>query len=260
MIMGSMVRIVRKVAAATARNIIGTITHVETQDAVAALTFDDGPHPEFTPRLLDILERHQARATFFMIGESAQRHPELVRRIAEAGHAIGNHSWDHASFPLISRRERREQIRACERAIAPYGHRIFRPPYGEQSLASHLDALWLGYRVIAWNLEVRDWWDHDAYRMADLLVDRIQPGSVVILHDALFRHPCADQEPTLTHQPYVNRESMLTALSIFLEQIGDRLRFITVPELLRHGRPQRRNWYITTASANPRGKLWLASS
>src|SRR6266849_2574451 len=112
-------RILRGAFAAVARNLIGTIAHVATRDAVAALTFDDGPHPEYTPRLLQILERHQARATFFMLGEKAHRYPELVQRVAQAGHAIGNHSWDHPVFPEISRRERRDQIRACAKAIDP---------------------------------------------------------------------------------------------------------------------------------------------
>ena len=166
------VRILHRVFNAAARRVMGTITHVSTQDAVVALTFDDGPHPESTPHLLDILERHQAHATFFMIGEAAQRHPDLVQRVAQAGHAIGNHSWDHPSFPLISGRERRAQLRACEKAIAPYGQRLFRPPYGHQSAASRLDALWLSYRVVTWNLHAYDWLDHDANWMACGLVIR----------------------------------------------------------------------------------------
>src|SRR6516225_1136210 len=82
------------------RNVTGTVSHVLTPEPVAALTFDDGTHPQFTPRLLQILERHKAHATFFMVGELAQKHPELVRQVAQARHAIGNHSWDHPSFPI----------------------------------------------------------------------------------------------------------------------------------------------------------------
>jgi peptidoglycan/xylan/chitin deacetylase (PgdA/CDA1 family) len=83
------------------------------------MTFDDGPDPEYTPRLLDILKKYQVHATFFiMVGEAAHNHPKLVRQVAQAGHAVGNHSWDHPSFPLISGRERRAQIRACAEAIA----------------------------------------------------------------------------------------------------------------------------------------------
>ena len=127
---------------------VGTITRVSTSKPVAALTFDDGPDPVFTPRLLAVLHKHQAKATFFMVGKAAERHPDIVKEVAVAGHAIGNHSWDHPSFPLISRRERWAQVRACEKAIAPYGQRLFRPPYGDQNLLSRLEASWLGYQVI----------------------------------------------------------------------------------------------------------------
>ena len=208
----------------------GTITSVATRDPVAALTFDDGPHPEYTPRLLDIMKRYEAHGTFFMIGEPAQKHPELVQRVAQAGHAIGNHSWDHRFFPSLPGRVRREQMRACEQALAPYGQRLFRPPYGAQSLASRFDALWLRYKVVTWNLEAKDWQDHEAAWMADRLVRGIRPGSIVLFHDAIYR----------SHQavPQYDREPMLTALTSTLEQLGGRFRFVTIPELLRHGRPQ----------------------
>lgn len=212
----------------------GTITHFSVRDTVAALTFDDGPHPEFTPRLLDILERYQARATFFMVGEVAQRYPDLVQRVAKAGHAIGNHTWDHPSMPLIGGRERRTQIRACARAVAPYGSRLFRPPYGNQNLASRLDALWLGYEVVTWNLHAEDWLDHEAEWMADRLIKQIRPGSIILLHDALY---------TTSEARYTDRTATLEAVNILLERLGDHFRFITVPELFRYGRPQRQTWY-----------------
>lgn len=228
-------RIIRRLVGAAARRALGTITHVLTQDAVVALTFDDGPHPEYTPCLLDILERHRARATFFMLGETAQRYPNLLQRVAQAGHAIGNHSWDHPSFPLISGQERRAQLRACQRALAPYGQRLFRPPYGHQSVASRLDALLLGYQVVAWSLHAYDWLDRDANWMVDRLVDRIQSGSVVLLHNVLYH---------TAEERYADREPMMEALDMLLERVSDRFQFITVPELLQHGRPQRENWYL----------------
>ena len=138
------VNVIRRLGLFLVGNIVGTITHVKTEEAVVALTFDDGPHPEFTPRLLEILEKHHARATFFLVGESAKKYPELVKRIAKAGHSIGNHSWDHPSFPLITGRDRRWQLRACEEAIAPYGQKLFRPPFGNQTIASRLDAFLFG--------------------------------------------------------------------------------------------------------------------
>ena len=234
------VGVVRKIITATVRHVLGTITQVETQDPVAALTFDDGPHPDYTPQLLDILGRHQARATFFMVGEAARQYPRIVRQVAEAGHAIGNHTWDHPSLPLLPGRERRAQMRACANAIAPYGQRLFRPPYGHQSLKSRLDALWLRHQVITWSVFAYDWLDREADWMAEHLVNQVQPGSIIILHDAITR--------SLQTVPQYNRQQMLSAVDMFLERIGERLRFNTIPELLQHGRPRRENWYMRADS------------
>ncbi len=184
----------QKVVYFVMRHIMGTITSVDARDNVAALTFDDGPDPAFTPRLLDILDKHQVSATFFVVGETAQKYPELIRRIAQTGHVIGNHSWDHPAFPLITGRERRAQMRACAKAIAPYGQRIFRPPY---------------------------------------LGNKIRPGSIVLFHDSLH---------DIIEERYINREPTLKAVDMLLEQLGDRFRFVTIPELLQHGRPRRVNW------------------
>ena len=212
---------------------MGTITSVDTQDNVAALTFDDGPDPAFTPRLLDILDRHQARATFFVVGETAQKYPELIRRIAQTGHVIGNHSWDHPAFHLITGRERRAQIRACAKAIAPYGQRIFRPPFGCQTPSSRLSVFWLGYRVVTWNLVAEDWLDLDAEQIVNRLGNKIRPGSIVNFHDSLH---------DIIEERYITREPTLQAVDMLLKQLAGRFRFVTIPELLQHGRPRRVNW------------------
>jgi peptidoglycan/xylan/chitin deacetylase (PgdA/CDA1 family) len=215
----------------TARSRIpGTIACVETHEPVAALTFDDGPHVEHTPRVLDILDRHQAHGTFFLVGEMAQKHPELVRQLANAGHSVGNHSWDHPFFPSLSRRERWRQIRACERVLVSHdAARLFRPPYGAQSLAMRLDALCLGYKVVTWSVEAKDWRDDDPEQMARRLLDGMRPGSIVLLHDAIYRSRQA--------VPLYDRRAMLRALGLFLDRVRDRFRFVTVPELLTYGRP-----------------------
>lgn len=216
---------------------IGTITNVSTSKPVAALTFDDGPDPVFTPRLLAVLHKHQAKATFFMVGKAAERHPNIVKEVAVAGHAIGNHSWDHPSFPLITRRERWAQIRACEKAIAPYGQRLFRPPYGDQNLLSRLEASWLGYQVIMYSLTAVDWLDHDAEWMKNRMMTRIQNGSILLLHDSLFHY---------RDNRYADRDPMLNGLDGLLKELGGRFTFVTIPELIRQGRPQRQYWTKTT--------------
>lgn len=223
-------RAIQRLFSIATGNVIGTVTRVATREAIMALTFDDGPDPEYTPRLLEILERYGAHATFFMTGEAAQAHPELVRRVAEAGHAIGNHSWDHPSFPLISGRERRAQIRACGKALFPYGERLFRPPYGEQNIASRIDAFLLGYQVIMFDVSTHDWCGGDAATIARQLERKIRPGSIVVLHDRLV---------DALDQSYFSRESTLEAVRMFLDAVGERFRFVTIPELLRHGKEQK---------------------
>ncbi len=235
MVLNPITKVSRRVLSPAILRLAGTIIGVETQNPVAALTFDDGPHPEYTLGLLEVLEKHNARATFFMIGEAAQRYPELVRRVAEAGHTIGNHSWDHMSFPSISRSTRLRQIRACARALAPYGERIMRPPYGHQTMASRLDALLLRYKVITWNVTAEDWLDHDADWMANRLISGIRPGCVVLLHDSLCK-------PRVKRA--ADRRPMHDAVNMVLEQLGHQYTFITVPALLQQGRPVRRPWLV----------------
>ena len=169
-----------------------------------------------------------------MIGKVAQRQPELVRRVALGGHSIGNHSWDHPSFPLVSRRERLQQMRDCARVLAPYGEKIFRPPYGHQSVASRFDAFWLGYQIVNWNVVAKDWLDYDPIWMAEHVMSKIQPGSVINFHDALYM--------TLEER-YADRGPMLEAVALILERLGKQFSFVTVPELLTRGRPRRQNWY-----------------
>ncbi len=212
---------------------IGAVTHVATDEPAVALTFDDGPNPRFTPRLLEILERHQARATFFMVGIAAARYPELVREVAQAGHAIGNHSWDHASFPLLPRRERIRQLSATAAALAPHGQRLFRPPYGHLDFVSVLTARLAGQDVVTWNAQVEDWLDRDAAALSEQLLARMQPGNIVLMHDAVH---------TFTEERYVSREPILAALDQALTKVADQRRFVTVPELMRLGRPLREHW------------------
>jgi peptidoglycan/xylan/chitin deacetylase (PgdA/CDA1 family) len=211
------------------------LVQVLAEDPVVALTFDDGPDPVYTPRLLDILAAHRARATFFMIGARADRHPELVARVAAEGHVIGNHSWDHPSFPLISHEERLEQVRACARAISPYDEQLFRPPYGALDLASFLDVDQLGYRVVAWKMDVADWEERDGPSIADAVMAKLQPGAIVLLHDGLF--DAADER-------FFPRDATISAVELLLNHLTG-FRFVTIPELLQYGTPRWKQWEYT---------------
>ena len=218
-------------------NPVGTILRVRTAQAAAALTFDDGPDPATTPRVAEILERHGARGTFFMLGVKAAACPELVRRLVQAGHAVGNHSWDHAFLPSLPGRLRREQIRRCRRALGRHGTGLFRPPYGDQSLAIAIEARLLGCRVVGWSLDSGDWWNPDAGAMRSFLVRRIRPGAIVLFHDHLNAPSAGREGPALVARPLPDRAAMQEALASFLEETASRFQYATLPELLRKGRP-----------------------
>lgn len=236
--MSDVVTSIVKRAKVLARPILGTVTHVATPDKVAALTFDDGPHPVYTPRLLDVLDRHGARATFFMVGLQAQRHPEIVERVAAAGHAIGNHSWDHPSFAFISSRDRRRQIQTCADTLSPHGARLFRSPGGHQTPGSVLDVRISRHDVIGWGIDPRDYAARSATEISGHVLQELTHGSIVLLHDATFWTPSSDRTPTIQ------------AIDQILGRAADDYTFVTVPELMRRGRPRRINWFWHPAT-NP---------
>lgn len=214
--------------------VLGTVVEVSTRQPAAALTFDDGPDPEWTPRILEVLERHGARGTFFMVGQRAARHPELVERVAAGGHALGNHTWSHPSMPLVVGRYRRLQVRWTEEALGRHARRLFRPPYGHQNLASRLDLARLRCQVVTWSIVAEDWRDDPAEVLAARVAARLKPGSIVVFHDSLY---------TASAERFRDRQPTIGALELLLGGRSDGLAFVTVPELLAMGRPRRWHWY-----------------
>jgi peptidoglycan/xylan/chitin deacetylase (PgdA/CDA1 family) len=157
-----------------------------------ALTFDDGPNPVWTPRLLNILGDHQAHATFFLIGRFAQAEPALVRRIHAEGHLIGNHSWLHPNLAVTrTARVRAEltQTRDAIEQITGTAVRWFRPPFGGKRPAVLRIARELGMTPVLWNAMTNDWSDPSADRIANRLsahIDRHQQrgwATNIVLHD-----------------------------------------------------------------------------
>lgn len=157
-----------------------------------ALTFDDGPHPEHTPRLLDLLAAANARATFFVVGERAEQHPALIRRIAAEGHELGNHTWTHSEPSQTSAAQFLDEVAQTRRLIRDLtGHdcRLMRPPKGSMTIRKAL-CLWRQQQTIAlWNVDPKDFAMTEHSAMSRWLSGyRPQSGDIVLLHD---NHPHA---------------------------------------------------------------------
>lgn len=126
---------------------------------LVALTFDDGPAPGHTEFILDTLKRYNIRAAFFMIGDQAQRHPQLVARVeAEGHHLIGNHSWDHPNFHSIDGDEQKHEVEKTEAVLRnSMSHRLFRYPYGNSSCETNDLLHRSGYKIVGWHIDSCDW-------------------------------------------------------------------------------------------------------
>jgi peptidoglycan/xylan/chitin deacetylase (PgdA/CDA1 family) len=171
-----------------------------------ALTFDDGPNPAWTPRLLDILAGHDVRATFFLIGQYAQAEPELVKRIVAAGHAIGNHSWSHPNLAMTAGATVHEEVKRTSETIAQIAGRPvrwFRPPFGARRPKVFHIARALGLTPVLWNAMTGDWKEPSADRIAARLMDSIDRitgrghAGNIVLHDGGHRDPRANREPSV---------------------------------------------------------------
>ena len=171
-----------------------------------ALTFDDGPNPKWTPRLLDVLAKHDVKATFFMLGGRAEAEPQLVRRVAAEGHLIGNHSWSHPNLALTAAGKIRQELaRTSETLEQITGKRItyFRPPFGARRPAVFRIARELGLRVVTWNAMTSDWSEPSADRIARQLTSKIEGlrrhgrAANIVLHDGGHREQAADRSASV---------------------------------------------------------------
>jgi peptidoglycan/xylan/chitin deacetylase (PgdA/CDA1 family) len=153
---------------------------------VVHLTFDDGPTPAWTPRVLELLARHRAQATFFVVGRQAAAHPELVRQAWAAGHGVGNHTWTHRRLTRLGAGALQAEVGPTSAAIqratgAPV--RCLRPPHGTVDAATAAQARALGLRLVMWDVDSNDWRRPGAGVIAGRVLGRVRAGDVVLLHD-----------------------------------------------------------------------------
>jgi peptidoglycan-N-acetylglucosamine deacetylase len=184
------------------------ITRVKTDRPLVALTFDDGPHPVYTGRILEVLAAHGAHATFFVTAANAEKHPDIVRAVIAGGHDIANHSTDHRHLlSLLSYRSQYKDIRKAQgiiERISGATPRLYRPPMGYKTPETFLAAARTGLTVCGWDIKGLDTVLTNPGRIADLVVSRARRGSVILLHDSgsLDSRP-ADRSATVRALPQI---------------------------------------------------------
>lgn len=194
-----------------------------SQEKVVALTFDDGPDPAYTPRILAILKKSGVRATFFVVGENVDRYPDLARRELAEGHMLGNHTFSHPNLTQVPIDQARSEISNCEFAIrrntgnAP---KLFRPPKGFLSVKTIQLISQMNYQPVIWSLAVEHSDAPTPAAMASRVFAKIQPGMIILAHDGRL-----------------NRENTVRALPYIISGLKARgYRFITVDEMIELAR------------------------
>lgn len=178
------------------------LTRLPEAENAVALTFDDGPSAETTPLILDALRSENARATFFVLGDAVDRHPELLRRIVAEGHAVGIHAYTHEPFVLLPQRAVLEEVRRTEAAIrwaCPDAEILpwVRPPHGFKSLTLLQSLHRAGYGLAAWSVNSRDYKEHDPAQIAAHVLKDAKAGAIVLLHDGPGNAAAASALPGL---------------------------------------------------------------
>lgn len=195
-----------------------------------ALTYDDGPNPAYTPELLALLARHGAHATFFQIGKWVEREPALAKEVRDAGHAVGNHTFNHPTLALCSTDRVKEELRLCHEASQAAdieystvdGASLMRCPWGRRRPGTLRAVKSAGYMPVQWSITGWDWAER---KTADDIAGRClkaREGDVILLHDGVHTEPRADRSKSV----YATRQ--------VLEQLGaEGYEFVTIPELVK---------------------------
>ena len=199
-----------------------------TNQKVAALTFDDGPDQRFTPKVLDVLNKHHVKATFFLLGTRVQKYPNVVKRIRNEGHAIGNHTYWH---PDLSKSDVQTMVWEIEKneqeimKIIDLKTNLFRAPYGAFNDEQVKKLRDLGYRGVGWSIDTEDWRNLPPQQIKQNVLHTIHPGAIILMHSA--GHWTQDLSGTV---------EALDEIIPFLRQQG--YQFVTVPELWTYNQGQ----------------------
>jgi len=212
-----------------------TLVHGAPTRREVALTFDDGPNPPYTERILGVLRAERVRATFFVVGRAAAAYPATLRHIVRDGNALGNHTWDHPHLIVQSRAAMRAELlrtdAAIFRATGVHTH-LMRPPFGVRDFAVISEAHRLGYRVVMWSVPLpKDWEQPGDTTIAKRVIDNVQDGSIIVLHDGNRGLLCGRDRRTSARD--CDRGQEVGATREIVEALRGRgYSFVTIPQLI----------------------------
>jgi peptidoglycan-N-acetylglucosamine deacetylase len=202
-----------------------TFTGLKPGTKQLALTFDDGPNDPHTLHLLEVLAKHNVKATFFLIGRYVKQRPEIARDLIRAGHVVGNHTFSHPNLIFASAHETKMQLRDCEQALtdAVGEHsRLFRPPFGGRRPGTLKIARALGLEPVMWNVTGRDWKGKPAEYVEKKTTHQIRGGDVILLHDGSHQAFGADRS-----------QSVIAADQLIARYKSEGYEFVTVPQMMK---------------------------
>lgn len=196
------------------------IWDIKTDEKVVALTFDDGPHPKYTQQILDLLEQYEAKGTFFIVGQLAEKSPEVVMRMHESGHEIANHTYTHpftkSVSPIIEEVNQTSDIIYSITGVKP---NLFRPVEGYYTDELVKESVKNGYKIVmwSWHQDTEDWKDPGVNKIVNTVLNGLENGNVVLFHDGGG-----------------NREQTVQALAKILPELKKQgYRFITISQMIR---------------------------
>ena len=188
-------------------------------EKIIALTFDDGPHPKETNEILDVLDKYNVKATFFVVGKHANWYSESLKRASKEGHEIGNHTFSHPDISCLSSEDIKREIKECEDTLVKLTGKkptLFRPPYGSYSkdrLGKIAEES--GYKIILWTtIDAKDWKNPPSSQISDTIINKAQNGDIILLHD------------------YGTENTVKALDTIISEMIKKGYKFVTVSELI----------------------------
>lgn len=198
---------------------------LDEPDKIIALTFDDGPDKKYTPQVLDLLKECEVKATFFVVGTQLRKYPEILERIHEEGHDIGNHSWSHADFKKLSINQMKQEMRKVNDLIEEIigeETRLFRAPYGSVSNTVTKTVEEAGFELIHWTVDTRDWAGTSVDNIMENVQSQSESGGIILMHS--FGGKNGDLN------------NMLAALPEIINYLREQgYHFVTVSELLESG-------------------------